>query len=321
MKVSVIMPVYNAELYLEQALDSVLKQTWPHIEIICINDGSTDNSANILNRYGNKIEVISQKNMGQCAASNKGLETATGDYIKFMDADDIINPEHIELQIKKLNSRTDAVASCEWGRFYNHDPKSANFIPENVWKDMSAFEWLKTSLSQKYDMMGAWLWLIPRPIIEKSGGWDVRLSLNNDFEFSVRLLLCAKDVLFAEGAKLFYRSGMNSSLASSYSYSAFNKAILSTDLGCSYLLNYDDSKEIRLICANRYQEWIYRMYPKHLDLIKKAKKKIKLLGGSNKKVDGGKIFKLLLFFFGWKLAKRIQLLFYHIGYTPKKRIQ
>lgn len=99
-KVSVIIPVYNVEPYLRECLDSVVNQTLKDIEIICVNDGSTDGSLAILEEYAEKdkrIKVFSQKNKGQSAARNVGLEVADGEYIYFMDSDDLIELDCLEL--------------------------------------------------------------------------------------------------------------------------------------------------------------------------------------------------------------------------------
>ena len=105
-EISVIVPVYNVEKYLEECLDHITHQTFTDIEIICINDGSTDNSANILNEFGkndNRIRIISQKNQGLGASRNKGIELAKGDYIYFMDGDDYLELTALEelLEISK----------------------------------------------------------------------------------------------------------------------------------------------------------------------------------------------------------------------------
>ncbi|MCW3789198.1 glycosyltransferase family 2 protein [Plebeiibacterium sediminum] len=316
-KVSIIVPVYNASKYIEESLHSLFNQSYSNIEIIAINDGSTDDSIDILSKYSNKIKIIDQSNMGQCKASNNGLKVATGEYIKFFDADDIMNPNHIELQIKKINGQKDCIASCEWGRFYNNDHNSAQFEPESVWQDLPSFDWIKQALSQKHDMMGAWLWLIPIEVINKCGGWNEGLSLNNDFEFSIRLLLQSKEVLFTKGAKIYYRSGLESNLANTKSLKAYQSAILSTDLGCKHILSKENSEMTRLICANRYQDWLFRIYPSYPNLTRLIKLKIKELGGSNKRMEGGKVFNITSSFVGWKLAKRTQLFLYKVGYIPK----
>lgn len=95
-KISVIVPIYNAELYLDRCLKSIINNTYRNLEIICINDGSTDTSLNILEPYkenDSRITVISQENRGLSSARNKGMEIATGEYISFVDADDMIHPK------------------------------------------------------------------------------------------------------------------------------------------------------------------------------------------------------------------------------------
>lgn len=304
--ISIITPCYNAAPFLKEAIDSVLSQTYQHFEWILVNDGSIDETEAIIQSYTDtRICYYKQKNQGQCAASNYGLTKATGDYIKFFDADDIMNADHLEAQIKILNGRTDALASCAWGRFYNNDPFSAQFIPEPVWQSMPSLEWIKASLSQKYDMMGAWLWLIPRTIINSTGGWDRRLSLNNDFEFSMRLLTNVSHVKFAENAKLYYRSGM-SSLSSMTSKKLYKDAILSTELGCKYLLEKENSEVTRRMCANRFQEWLFRIYPNDKFLENYIEKRIIDLGGSDREIDGGKLFRNMTKVIGWKAAKRLK---------------
>ncbi|MEI3161840.1 MAG: glycosyltransferase [Lachnospirales bacterium] len=92
--ISIIVPVYNAEKYICQCMDSLVNQTLESIEIIAIDDGSTDNSLNILEKYKNndsRVKIICQKNSGASVARNKGLEMAQGDYIFFLDADDYID--------------------------------------------------------------------------------------------------------------------------------------------------------------------------------------------------------------------------------------
>lgn len=308
-KISIITPCYNSAAYINEAIKSVLKQTYTNFELILVNDGSTDKTEELILSFKDKrIRYFKQPNKGQCVASNFGLSAANGDYIKFFDADDLMNEVHLEEQLKRIDGREDVLASCSWGRFYDGNPGSAKFIPETVWKDLDSVSWIKNALSQQYDMMGAWVWLIPKKVIERSGGWDERLSLNNDFEFSMRLLSNVKQVFFAEKAKLYYRSGI-SSLSQRPSVKAFSEAILATDLGCSYLLSREDSVFTRRLCADRYKEWLFRIYPSDKKLESLVEKKIESLGGSKRKMDGGVIFKILQALIGWKLAKKIKMLF------------
>ena len=115
--VSVIMPCYNQGNFIDAAVDSVLLQTFANFEIIIINDGSTDEfTINKLKKYNKPFcKVIHTTNKGLAAARNIGLKNATGKYIQFLDADDVINKEKIELQIKSLeNSQENSLCYCDY---------------------------------------------------------------------------------------------------------------------------------------------------------------------------------------------------------------
>ena len=104
MKVSVILPVYNGQAFLREALESILRQTYRNVEIIAIDDGSTDASLEILQEYREKISVHTQENSGVCVARNRGVEIASGDLIAFMDQDDIWYEHKLERQVEELRS-------------------------------------------------------------------------------------------------------------------------------------------------------------------------------------------------------------------------
>jgi glycosyltransferase involved in cell wall biosynthesis len=121
MRFSIVIPVYNVESYLKQCLDSVLGQSFQNFEMICINDGSTDNSKLILDEYSqkdNRIKVISQQNKGLSAARNRGIEEATGDYIFFLDSDDWIEPNSLKILAENTEEQ-DLI--CFNGRRYFED--------------------------------------------------------------------------------------------------------------------------------------------------------------------------------------------------------
>lgn len=99
-KISIIMPIYNGERFLKRAIDSVLAQTYKDFELICIDDGSTDNSLLLLEEYQNKIQIIPCTHKGAPAARNKGLAIAKGQYITFLDSDDELLPNSLALQLR-----------------------------------------------------------------------------------------------------------------------------------------------------------------------------------------------------------------------------
>ena len=115
-KISIIMPVYNAERFLPETIESLLKQTHKNIEILCVNDGSVDRSMEILNRFSqqdSRIRVFEQKNSGPAAARNLGLENATGEYLMFCDSDDTYEPEMCELMLRALIENDVDFATCD----------------------------------------------------------------------------------------------------------------------------------------------------------------------------------------------------------------
>jgi glycosyltransferase involved in cell wall biosynthesis len=112
--VSVLLPVYNAERYLVAAIESILRQDYPHLEVIAIDDGSTDNSLAILERYRKRITIVSRENRGLIATLNEGLAMARGDLIARMDADDIAYPTRLSRQVALFNQQPQ-VAICSTG--------------------------------------------------------------------------------------------------------------------------------------------------------------------------------------------------------------
>ena len=126
-EVSVIVPVYNAGKFLEYTLNAVKKQTLTNIEIICVNDGSTDNSADILQAFSKRdkrFKIFSQPNQGGSAARNRGLEEASGKYIAFLDNDDIYHPRYLEILLANLQKTDSDISCCAYRKFYGAEDYS-----------------------------------------------------------------------------------------------------------------------------------------------------------------------------------------------------
>lgn len=306
--VSICMPCYNAGKYVAEALDSVLAQSYSHLEIIVVNDGSKDNSTQVLEGYrGKGVKVIHQENRGQCAAANRAFAESRGEYIKYFDADDLLSPHFISEQMMRLKGRIDAVASARWGRFYNDDPATHRIESEPaLWKDMNPADWLVESWINARSMMQCGLWLIPRQVIERVGGWDESLTLNNDFEFFARLLCGVEEVLFCPEALLYYRSGISGSLSTSSSNRAYESQCRTLMMGTSYLLQRRSDPRARLAVANTCQQGVYDFYPLR-DLCAQMEKRVAECGGSSLPPAGGRIFQILRRVIGWKMAKRVVL--------------
>jgi len=303
--VSILIPAYNAAPWLGETLQSVLTQTWLKKEIIIVDDGSTDDTLTIAKRIrSSNIKVIEQTNRGASAARNIALREAQGDFIQFLDADDLLAPDKIETQMKVFADwGSSAVAAGAWARFCT-TTSEARFIQQPLWNDMSPVEWLVCEM-QGGGMMIPAAWIVPRSIAERAGPWNEALTLHDDGEYFARVVLASDGVRFCHGALCFYRSGVRTSLSNSYSNAAIESAYKCRELCVEHLLAREDSPRTRRACATVLQNFVYWIYPAAPELVRQAESKIKLLGGITHKPEGGKIFKSLTRVIGWKAARRL----------------
>jgi len=301
------MPCYNAAPYVRAAVESVLAQTWKDLELIVVDDGSTDGSKEtFVDITDPRLRIVHQENRGQCAACNRGFLEASGDLIKFFDADDLMDEELLQRQVMRLDNRTDAIAVGEWQRFTCQPKSSDQFEPRRMYRDAAPLEWLVTEWSEARPMMQCGLFLIPRRILQERGLWDERLSLINDFEFFSRILLGSSELLYSEGARIHYRSGLPNSLSRQKSRKAVESAFLSLMLGTQHLLDAENSARTRAACAAMLKDFEFTHYPGHPDLRVKVRDRVRELGGSTLSPDGPPGFQKLRRFIGWKLARRVQ---------------
>lgn len=304
--VSVCMPCYNAAPFVGAALDSVLAQTWNAVEIIAVNDGSTDATGDVLEHYRARgVRVVHQQNQGQSAAANRALAEARGALIKFLDADDLLAPDMIARQVARLGGRRDAVVMGEWARFRT-DPAEAVFAPLPMYRDAVPVEWLVSEWSTGEAMMQCALYLIPAEILARSGGWDPALSLINDFEFFTRVLLSAQELLYSPQARLYYRSGLSESLSARRSDTAIVSAWRSITLASQHLLRHEDSVRTRRACADVCQGFEYFCYPDRLDLCAEARAAVARYGGSAFPPSGSPRFHALRKLIGWRMSARVR---------------
>ena len=122
--VSIIVPVYNVERYLDKCIQSILKQTFYDFEVILVDDGSTDNSGKICDKYGkldSRVKVIHKKNGGLSSARNKGIEVAKGNFIAFIDSDDYIHNQMLEILYKGINQNNSDISICKYKRFKENE--------------------------------------------------------------------------------------------------------------------------------------------------------------------------------------------------------
>lgn len=307
--VSICVPVYNSVEYIEQTLSSLCGQTYQDIEIIVVNDGSTDGSEKEIRKVSDhKVTVINVPNGGASKARNLAYANSNGKYIIFFDADDYVDTGFVFQQITKIDNRDDVVVLSAWGRFYNSDLTDFHLgdTPES---DMEFREWINYYWYNGNPMTNPGRVLIPRKLIAKAGPWNQEINLNDDFEFFTRVLLKAKKIIFNSDAVFYYRSGING-LSASNGDAAYQSFYNSIFLSVKQVLSaYEPDPKLLNSCANIWQLFIYTIYPQCPHLVKKAELNIKTLGGSNLPYPSGKLTHTLARVLGWKTAKKVRSLF------------
>jgi glycosyltransferase len=181
MKVSIIIPTYNSEAYVSSAIDSVLTQTYFDIECLVIDGGSTDATAAILKRYGEKITVISEKDKGIFDALNKGVAMAGGEVIGWLGSDDVyLSCDVVEKAVRTLKL-TDA-ALC-WG--------DLQYVAQDNLSEVRRY-WKSTpytkGLFRKGWQMAHFASFVKKEVFEKYGGFKLQFSVASDYDFFLRLL-------------------------------------------------------------------------------------------------------------------------------------
>ncbi|YAF94118.1 MAG: glycosyltransferase [Nodularia sp. CChRGM 3473] len=199
--VSVIIPCFNAEKWLAEAIDSCLKQTYSPIEIIVIDDGSTDNSLEILRSYGDKIIWQSLPHQGGNYARNRGFELAKGEYIQYLDADDYILPEKIARQVRFLEETGADVVYGDW-RHQRHLPNGSKYL-ENIEISEAQTDILASLLANWWVALAALLY--KRSVVENSGGWDETLTAAQDRDFFISVVMNKAKVVYQPGCYAIYR--------------------------------------------------------------------------------------------------------------------
>lgn len=315
--VSVLIPAYNAAAYIEEAIESVLRQTWPYLEVIVVDDGSRDDTLAKARRYaGTNVQVVSQPNAGASAARNHAFSLANGEYIQYLDADDLLHTDKLRAQLECLRQRPHVkMSSSAWAMFYD-EPNEQDMRPTLLWRDYTdPVQWLLDAWEN-----GVWMqpsaWLTHRSLIEAAGPWNEQLSLHDDGEFFSRVLLRAQEIVFCPGSKSFYRKGISDSLSSIRSEKATRSHLAVCQAYEDALLGYQNTEHTRIACANNYQRIVYEYYPLHSAVCQSAETRVRELGGSNAKPYGTPLFQLVNKLLGWRLSKRLQNIVYQHKINP-----
>lgn len=207
MRVSIVIPVYNASVYLRETLESIINQTYKDLEIICVDDGSTDNSLQILESFqqnDSRIRILTQKNQYAGAARNAGLSEATGEYIMFLDSDDIFEKNMVRYLVRKAKKYNPDIIVFGYWRF--SDNKRKRQPVRNLYQNrlnVSAIE-IKDTLYQKCRTM-PWDKFIRLDFVRQTGFQYKQTRVNNDIYFNQMIVSEAQRIYFSKKRFVNYR--------------------------------------------------------------------------------------------------------------------
>lgn len=202
-KISVVVPCYNAEKYIERCLESLLAQTYPELEIILVNDGSTDHTKEIVTPFleHDCIRYIEQKNAGESAARNAGIAVATGEYIGFVDADDYVLPQMYEKLYSAITETEADMAACNFNLVYDDqsadDKKMYAYMPSgliDIKEDVYRY-WTSVCAAPRPNNY-VWTRLYRRDILLKTGVRFEKYLHSADTLFNFKLLPYLKKAVF-----------------------------------------------------------------------------------------------------------------------------
>lgn len=204
MKVSVIIPNYNRAALIGETIENMLSQTLAPHEVIVVDDGSTDNSIEVIRSFGEKVKLIQQSNQGPATARNKGLSVATGEFIQFMDSDDLFSKNKLEVQAKLLDQTNSDIVFSPWAkiRLNGNEAVFENHVLQNELpnENIPLLHWYLRGWSTVFQTF-----LIRHSFLKRVGGYKEDLMPAEDIEFFVRILLNAPRVSFTDECLTIYR--------------------------------------------------------------------------------------------------------------------
>ena len=322
--VSILIPAFNAQQWIADTIRSAMAQTWESKEIVVVDDGSTDQTLRIARQFeSDQVRVVTQRQQGAAAARNKALSLSHGDYIQWLDADDLLAPDKVALQMAAaLQCESKRVLfSSAWGKFiYRH--QRAEFIPTALWCDLSPLQWLLCKMADNVYMQTA-SWLVSRELTEAAGPWDTRLLGDDDGEYFCRVLLSSKDVRFVPDAKVYYRGPGLAFRSLSYIGDSARKLEahwLSMQAHIGYLRSLEESERVRAACLSYLRTSLIHFYPERLDIVRQAEEMARQLGGQLGTPGLSWKYSWIKTIFGWRTAKSGQQLLLKSRWKAEKTL-
>ncbi len=319
--VSICIPVFNADAFIETTLNSVISQTYKELEILIVDDGSTDSSLEIIESLNDKrIKILQQQNLGAAYARNLALRHAKGEFIQFLDADDILSKDKISEQVAALAHTKKSIAVCKTIFFYNEE--NPFLLNGQLGQEQFLFSTKKPiefllnlwglNSDNKHGMIQTNAWLTSKELIEETGYWSEFYSPDDDGEYFCRVLSLASEVIYTPNCFNYYRKFSNrDSLSSRNSHKALSGIYKSLINKEAALINKVERKTLEKVIKRQFFELLYHAYGFYPDIVADISVKYpELLKMPYAENIGGTAINLIKNIFGWRFAKRLQTLKY-----------
>jgi glycosyltransferase involved in cell wall biosynthesis len=306
--VSILIPAHNAEQWIGYTIHSAVAQTWPRKEIIVVDDGSKDRTAEVARRFAsNEVAVVSIRNQGAASARNHALRLCQGDYIQWLDADDLLAADKIERQLAALrdNDSKRILLSSPWAHFY-YRTRRARFVHSSLCQDLAPVDWLVRKMGESLHMQTA-TWLTSRELAEAAGPWDTRLHHDDDGEYFCRVLLSSEGTRFVPATGVYYRLTASNRVSHvGNSDKKKDALLLSMKLHIRYLRSLEESERVRKACLTYMQHWYHHFYPERRDIVAELQALAAQVRGHLETPSLRWKYAWMRPVFGWKTAKSAQ---------------
>ncbi len=307
--VSILIPAYNAGAWVADSIRSALQQTWPRKEIIVVDDGSRDNTAEIARSLAsNQVKVVVKENEGAAATRNFAYKLCQGDFIQWLDADDLLTPNKIECQLAALSGldQKRTLLSSSWAHFY-YRTQSRKFVQTPLCQDLTPVEWLLRKMGENFHMQTA-TWLTSRELAEAAGPWNTRLLSDDDGEYFCRVLLASVGTRFVPDCGVLYRLTPSNRLSFVGTSPRKQDALFaSIELHLQYLRSLEESERTRKASLTYLQKYYGSFYPERPDLVRSMQALAAELQGSLKEPQLRWKYAWIQPILGWKAAKWAQI--------------
>ena len=320
--VSILIPGFNSERWIKQTLESAISQDYPRTEVIMIDDGSTDRTLKIARTFESRsVRLITQPNAGPSAARNTALAHAQGEYIQWLDHDDLLAPSKISNQVKEWQKvQSDRVLfSCPFATFYYRREK-ARVFRSRLCRDLTPVDYFFIKFSDDTYFQSS-SWLVSRKLSDLAGPWWELRSADDDGEYFCRVVAASQGIHFVPEARCYWRVGNKRSFSRAWRRSSADlQALFQTVVRCiEHYRKLEDSERSRAACVAFLQKRLIYFYPDSPHIVQQISALAEELGRAISPPTLKWKYRYIKAAFGWPAAQRCMFGFPDLKHSVERR--